>query len=485
MIGMAKKNKAEKKIFRKMAKAHFVFSLSLFFLYFVLSLIYSPEFLIFDARTKFRALADEILVVTASVLGPPVKPAVFGEAVCKNGNLSIKIDWDDDKNSKTFDIDRDDMSLVTGLVDSRYDDANVVTSASYVYTVTARGPMGPGIAVSDPIAVTTPDECEVPLPDPAIEIVSFAGKSVASYKGIPEAFSRRPVFSGTTNIARAEISLFIDGSAVIFARVLANANGYWSWEPPAELNYGRSVLLAKAADPNNPFRESSDSLTFRIVRKEKEREGEEKKDEEKIPAPPFVPESKPPETAPPKEDLPANPPLDFSLLLKSETVFQGRELGTVINVTGLMSGFEGSQAIVRYTLFDEAEEKRKTFFEEILLENNLVFQKNIAIPAFWKGGQHRVQAEIIFDRYNISREGFFEILELPLLNFGGGVLVTYPELLSNLGAVASIFLLLLLVWLFLFFREYQLQLRAFRHITERHLEKMGFLGTKKGKGVSR
>ena len=79
----------------------------------------------------------------------------------------------------------------------------------------------------------------------------------------------------------------------------------------------------------------------------------------------------------------------------------------------------------------------------------------------------------------------FEVLEKLLLNLGGGILISYPELLSNLGLIASILILLLLLWLILFSREYWLYLHALRHITERHLEKIGLFGPKKGRGVSR
>jgi hypothetical protein len=58
----------------------------------------------------------------------------------------------------------------------------------------------------------------------------------------------------------------------------------------------------------------------------------------------------------------------------------------------------------------------------------------------------------------------------------------YAEFLSRIGAIALLLLLLLLLWIFVFSREYMLYLRAFRHITERHLARAGFFG--KGKGLS-
>jgi hypothetical protein len=138
---------------RRMAKLHtLVFTISLG-VYFVLA-FFDPGLLSYDLRQKFHALADETIAVTATVLGPPVQPVVTATASCDetSGTLSVELDWADDANTYTYDINRDGTPLVSGLSSSAYSDTNVVVSTTYEYEVTANGPMGPGSATSDPNA---------------------------------------------------------------------------------------------------------------------------------------------------------------------------------------------------------------------------------------------------------------------------------------------------------------------------------------------
>ena len=62
---------------------------------------------------------------------------------------------------------------------------------------------------------------------------------------------------------------------------------------------------------------------------------------------------------------------------------------------------------------------------------------------------------------------------------GGGFVLTYPEILSNLGNISLLFLALLFIWLFFLSREYWLYLHALRNITEKNLSKVGMIVMKK------
>lgn len=471
-----------KKGLKKIAKFHLIFSSGLFIFYIALSLIYSPEFLLSDIRGKFQALADDTIAIVATVLGPPEKPVVTGEAVCENGTLSIELDWADDENSENFDIDRGGSPLITGLTASRYSDANVAVNTSYTYVVTARGPMDPGFETSDPVVVATPEECEAALPALNVNVTAFAGKSVVSYDGTPTSTKRRPTFSGTTNIPNANIYLLISSDAVISANISVNANGYWSWRPPINIPYGTHSLFISATDPLDAARMASTTFAFRI-RKEKEEEGKKKKSE----AVPIVqPEPSPPAT--PEYPAPGEIieiPLDFSLTIKPESVFQGKEIATNIRIDRLDPQYEGNEAIARYTIFDDKGERQTNILENIFPRSGATISRDIAIPAYFQSGQYRIQVEIILDKYNISREQNFLVMSFPILKLGGGFLMTYPELLSRLGAASIWLLLCLIIWLILFSREYWLQLHALRHITERNLARMGLLGMRKRKEVSR
>lgn len=470
-----------KKGLKKIAKFHLIFSGGLFIFYIALSLIYSPEFLLSDIRGKFQALADDTITIVATVLGPPEKPVVMGEAVCENETLFVELNWADDENSESFDIDRGGAPLITGLISSQYTDEVVALNTSYSYVVIARGPMGPGSAVSDPVIVATPADCEAALFAPEVIVTSFAGKSIASYDGTPSSTNRRPTFSGTTNIPNANIYLLISSDTVISANISANENGYWSWRPPINIPYGTHSLFVSATDPLDAERTASTTFTFRV---RKEKEEEKKKKSEAIPvvqprpAPPAAPEYPAPGEA-------IEIPLDFLLTIKPEAVFQGKELATTIRFERLDPQYEGEEAIARYTIYDEKGEPRINILEDITLRSGAAISRGIPIPAYFKSGRYQIRAEIIFSKYNVSREQNFSVIPLPILKLGGGLIMTYPELLSKLGTASLWLLLCLIIWLILFSREYWLQLHTLRHITEKNLEKMGLLGTRKGKGVSR
>lgn len=465
-----------KKRLRKIARWHALFSLSIFGLYVALSAVYSPEFLLSDIHDKFRALADDTITVTATVLDPPVKPVVTGSSVCNTGTgtLSVELDWADDVNSEYYDIDRDSLPLVSGILPSEYDDTAVALSTTYSYVVTARGPMGPGFAESDPVDVTTPSECEIAF-TPTLSITSFDDRPIGSYSGIPAVSNRKPEFIGTTNIPNATIDILINASTVISATISANANGYWSWEPPINLTRGAHTLFLTATDPNDPSISVSENFLFRITKKKSEEGGGQVEEETILPSTPTgVSESR---------EKPSGAPLDFTLSVGNTTIVQGDPLSVIMTMNRLDGEFDGMDAVVRYSVLDEKGNEKTSLLRDTALREGLVLRTDVPLQKFLKDGRYRVRAELIFESYNLSREIGFSVLPLPVLDLGGGSVMTYPELLSDIGMIASWLLFLLLFWLFLFSREYWLYLHSLRHITEWNLAKAGFFGN--GKGVSR
>lgn len=487
--------KRPKKILKKIAKFHVIFSGGLFVLYLALSLVYSPEFLLSDMRHKFSALAVEwvfseenMLSIFATVLDPPIKPIVTGEAVCADGALSIDLDWPSDVNSESYNITRNGEPLVADLIASQYsDETGIVVNTSYTYIVTAYGPMGPGSAESDPVIINTPEECEVDLPAPEVQVVSFDGKNIGSYVGTPATTNTQPVFSGTTNMANADISLLISSGAVISADINANGSGYWIWTPPVSLSLGTNILTVTATDPLDPSRTISTEFTFIINEEstttEKDHEDKKKKKTTIILVPSA--ESQPPASEVPPSAEVVEVPFGFSLKVVPRSVFQGKELTTLLRIEQVADQYIGREAVVRYRIFDKKGEQVENILGEITLRSGVIVSRNITIPTYLKDGAYRIQVEIIFDKYNISQEKSFSVLPLPILKLGGGFLITYPELLSRLGTASLWLLLCLIIWLLFFSREYWLYLHALRHITERNLEKLGLLGIGKGKGVPR
>lgn len=471
-----KRSKSLKKL-KAVARLHALVSGGLMALYVGLSLIYSPDFLLSDIRDKFHALAADTITVTARVLGSPVKPVVMATPVCNTGSgtLSVSLDWPDDENSFTFDISRDGLPLTTGLVASSYSDTSVSVGTTYTYEVTARGPMDPGSAVSDPVVAATPSECVIAF-TPTLSIDSFGGRSVSGYSGIPAVSDRKPQLSGTTNILNANVSFLINGSTVISAVTTANANGYFTWEPPIDLSRGTHTVFVTATDPTDSSITVSSSLVFRITKQNEDGGGKTSV------VTSVSPSTAKPGTEPEPEQQTGEPipgmPFDMALSLASSEVYQGRALPFSVTFSHVAEEFRGSAAIARYTVLDADGRERFSFFENIAIDEGKTIFGEVAIPPYFREGAYRLKAEILIDRFNVSHERAFSVIPLPLLSPGGGFVVLYSEFLSRLGTFALLLLLLLLLWLFVFSREYMLYLRAIRHITERHLARAGFLGNR-------
>lgn len=477
-----KRSELRKKL-KRVARLHAWVSGGLMALYIGLSVVYSPDFFLSDVRDKFRAFADDTIAITARVLAPPVKPVVTATPVCASGNLSVALDWADDENSISFDVSRDGLPLVTGLTASAYSDAAVVVGTSYSYEVTAWGPMGPGLAISDPIVVTTPAVCGMFFV-PALSITSFDGKAIGSFGGDPKSTDRQPEFSGTTNIPNADITVLINGTTVISAMTQANVNGYWVWEPPIDLPRGTQTIFVTATDPSDPSVTVSANLAFRIVKKDSD-DKENEEERATVPVTRVETDSEPPRIFPelPGETEPsAEDPLSVTFMLGSSEVYQGRKLGFSVAFSEVVERLRGASAIARYTVIDSDGRERFSFFENIVIDEGRIVSSDTAIPPYFKGGNYRIMVEILVDRYDVSRERTFSVAPLPILSPGGGFVIMYAEFLSRIGTIAFLLLLLLLLWAFVFSREYMLYLRAFRHITERNLARAGFFGN--GKGLS-
>jgi hypothetical protein len=258
-----KKQIKQKRWLRKLARAHVLITALSLSVYFLVA-FFDPGFLSYDLRQKFHALADDI-VITATVLDPPVQPIVTAVSECSPaGVLSVELDWADDVNSYSYDITRDALPLVSGLAPSGYSDTVVSLATTYVYVVTANGPMGPGFAVSDPVSVTTLSECEATAVAPAVSLTAFSGRSIASYNGTPRVFDRRPLLTGTTNMPSAIIQIAVGPPSSLTASLAANINGYFEWAPPTNLSFGTQTLSVTAIDPGDPLRTISTSLLFEV-----------------------------------------------------------------------------------------------------------------------------------------------------------------------------------------------------------------------------
>ena len=488
MSSIKKKQKQQKRRLKKIAKFHTLFSMGIFVFYVGLSLVYSPAFLFSNVRDKFQVLADGTVDIAAKVLGPPVKPIVSGTTICTKGALFVTLVWPADENSTSFDISRDGAPLVSGLALPQYNDSMVTVDKTHKYVVIAHGPMGTGIAVSNPVLVAAPNECAVISPLPAVSVVSISSQNVENSGGLLEMIDSKPEFSGTVNIPNANIHLEVHSEMIISADIQANENGFWSWTPPVNLSLGAHTLFIVATDQLDESRTVSASQDFNIVQ-EKTTSGNDNsknfssRNSLKAKIPPAITSNVPVANKPSGGSV-ASLPLDFSLKLEKKEIFQGKDLTTAVEITRLDSQYDKAQAVVKYTILDENNKQQGNISESVRLKAGEILDKTINIPTYIPSGRYNLQVEILLGKYDISRVNDFSVLPLPVLNLGGGLTATYPEILSQLGTIAVCLLASLIIWLLLFSREYWLYLHALRHITEENLARLGLFGERKRKGVS-
>lgn len=460
------KKQARNKWLRKLLRAHLLvtaFSLSVYFLVAFLD----PGFLSYDLRQKYHALADDIITVTATVLDAPAQPVVTGVSQCNDstGILSVLLDWADDVNTSTYDIERNNLPLITGITSSGYSDTTVALNTTYQYRVTAYGPMGPGSATSDPISVMTLSLCGVIVATPIVNITSFDGRSVDSYSGMPRVYDRRPIFSGTTNMPNATIQVVVGSPSSFMAGLTANANGYFAWQPPANLSFGTQTFTVTAIDPNNALLQASASLQFEIKKKV---------EDAGITA------------TPPAEILVMQPeestPIDFSLSVKNrdKKIFQGETLNVSLFIKDIALQYQDTNIPMRFSIVDSKGNIILSLMTEELLRKGMEIQKSSDTPAYIAPGKYFLQAEVLLGKTNVSRLDEFTVVEAPLFDLSGNVSITYAGIVRNLGWITLTLLILLLLWLIMFMREYGMYLHAIRHITEEHLRKAGFMTKRKG-----
>ena len=437
------------------ARLHFWVMFFSFFLYLGLGFSLGFEFLYQDIRQKFFAFADDTIVVTATVPGPPTVPALTATPVCVASAPRIVLNWGDDTGTTSWNVDRDSLLLTTGLVVSQYTDAAVTANTSYSYQVTAFGPMSPGTALSAVVSATTLD-CTSIVPVTVV-IETLGGKNVTlGNRQNTDLSKRRPKVTGTTNTPNAIIDITLTNPA-IRARTLANANGYFEWIPPIKLDTGNHILTVTATDPADSSRTGSDSLTFWT----KNTSAAEKSREAAVIA-----------------GGSDTGDFDFTITVKNtdDELFQEEVL--IAEITPNQGVFpEG--AFGRIFLNDATRQDILHLPETGLLSGMAGLTIETPLPVYLAPGEYRIRADITVDGETVSREDTLRLKGLPFISLGSRT-ISYSEAASYIGIIFfSLFFSFLFTLLF-FVREYWLYLHSLHHVTARHLARLGLFGTRKG-----
>lgn len=476
---MKQRTKKREQKLRRLIHMHLVitgFSLSMYFLI----AFFDPGFLSYDLRQKYHTIASEVLTVSATVLGAPVSPIVTGTSQCESSTSTLHndIDWPDDVNTYTYDIMRDGLPLASGLSLSEYHDNGIVVGTAYTYIVTAHGPMGSGYATSNTLSLITPPVCGEFSVTPDVQIYSFDGQSLSSYVDVPTATHRRPIFTGTTNIPNAIVQIVVGPPSNVIVQLSANINGYFSWQPPINFSYGEQVFALTVSDPSDSSRVAHTSFIFAIENNDRKAGKDNGSPSQQItasggkstPSVPILPSG--------RDDH----PFAFSVSVENDQgkIFQGESLEVSVSIQDIPTKYENTFLPLRFSIIDEQGNTVTSFTHEELLKTGTIVRRSMEVPLYAQPGSYSVQIEILSDEANVSRIQSFSVIDLPLLSLGGEAFITYAEIVHNIGWIVLTLLVFLLLWLFLFMREYGLYLHALRHITEQHLMNAGLMTRRKG-----
>ena len=468
-VGKIPRPKKKKSALRKITKWHLLLTIAALSLYLGLGFWLGPGALKQDIEGKVAGVSSTVL--SLHIAGPPAKPVVTATPGCDSSSPYIQLSWDATNDTDDYDIDRDSAPLITGITTPSYKDTNVSANTTYAYEVTANGPLGN--TASDTVSATTGD-CYVPLPDPTNEIITIENINLTTYNKIPKIKKRTPTFTGTTNIAHALIQAELYTGPLIISSTTANGNGYWSWKVPQKLDYGSHTLYVTATDPSDSSRYKTDQVAFKVIREDEEEEDEDEEEETAAPAlvSPVSPGPAAPGAAPSEKNAPFN--LKLEIENKDKVVYVGSDLATKLSVIKLRDFGEGND-LVKYKIIDSRGNTVLDSEETFRLKEGEIYRKSIRLPVYLRAGRYTVRAETEKEGFLISAEDSFEAAEKPILNLGGGVIITYPQLVSTVGYIFIFLLLLLVLFLLLTAREYWLTKQARFFVDEEELSRDGYI----------
>lgn len=464
--------------------------------YALLGFLWGPSFSFTDFREAWSAIADDVTVSTV-VPAPPAVPIVTADASCLSDVLSVSLNWADDSGATSFDVYRDSLLLVSGLTSSSYTDTNLSPGTEYSYVVVAYGPMGAGVASSDSVTISTPSDC-LSSRAPTITLVTVGNTNVASLSSVSIS-DKTPTLTGTSNMPNASVSVSIVGKSSVYATFLTNSNGYWEWTPLVDLSSGTYTLTVTVTHPLYSLQTASDTLALTISASsgsdDDDSSDKKKKKKKPIAAAVSLPTYHVPPVLPIRETLPSerlsgtvtNVPISIFLDIANtgDWVFQSRTLETVLRIDHLEPSLEGRSGEIFYTVSDPSREKVFEKKQAIVMHRGGEYREEIAILREWVSGDYHVSARLHFEDADIEVGAPFRVVELPLFEFGGGIVVTWDDAVRFLGWASLWSILLLLLLLLLFVREYWLYAHASRYVSEEALLERGFLGTRKRKEVNR
>jgi hypothetical protein len=464
---------------RKAAKAHACITVFFLVFYLVASIIADPRFLVRDFREKYSSLADELQIsVSLRVPGPPEKPLLSLATGCDGNDAPyINLNWNQTADTDSFDIYRDGLILVSNLSQTAYKDQNVLKHTSYDYKVVANG--SAGSTESEIVSETTGDCQNVIVP--YCSITSIGGVDLVSHPGEIKTDEKSPLFTGTTNIPNALIQITIGPGTIISATTSANQNGYWFWQTPEKLPPGHYDATVIATDPINGAITATVSANFQITEaKEQKKEKEKEKKTSFLGIAPFG--KHPPEKLSSPEEKISKTSIIVSVKNQEKIVYAGDKLNFRLELKTNDPFFTGNPRMFYFEVKDDHNKILTGFQDKIDFSKESFADRSINIPALSQSGRYRIIVKTYNGNALFVADDYFTLKELPLINLGGGTVITLTWLASFAGWILFCLLFILLLFLILLTFEHHLAKQALFQVTEKYLNRKGFFTRK---GVSR
>lgn len=448
---------------------HALFTLFSLLVYIAAGVFFDPGLMAKDLQKKYAWAAT--VAVSAWVPGPPGKPIPEASSSCGGSYPYIDLTWNPTTDTENYDIYRNGNPLITGTSSTHYQDNAVQAGLTYSYYLVAKGHYG--YTQSDTIDQTAAS-CYTPPPPPPEPrctittlnnldvncLVKTAKTKENKLTTTVNTHKRRPVFSGTTNIADARIkATLVWKKTVVISSFNANENGYWAWKSPKRLKKRSYTLYVSATDPNDFSRTTESTINFSVRPAKKPKKSCEAPVSPAILSSPFYPKLL---SALSLKILP-QPDQD-----SQNPVASGQGVTKRITYSMENSSRE-NQAIVEYAVSDpqgNAILKEKMALSPGSGQPDL---KTFYIPRFAPSGKYKLSAKTVLNGILLTDEEILFVEESPLINFGSNITYTFTDILSHLGWFVMVLAAILALLLFLLSLEYLFSRRARLQITEEEL----------------
>jgi hypothetical protein len=481
---------------RSWVKIHAACTVFLLVLYVGLGLFGGFSMLGNDLKSKYALAVGT--TISVFIDGLPGVPVVTAPTSCVLGVSTVDLSWIGSEGATSYTITRNGLTLVSGISSMMYTDNTVYDGYAYEYTVTAYGASGSN--VSDPLTITSADCGNTHLPDPNVVISVLGGETVVANQ-TTETTQTLFKITGTTNMANAHIKIATLPGPIFVSTLEANAAGYWEYYLPSALGLGSYTFQVTATDFGIPTRNVTKDFRFTIIEKQGDSNNNKKKKNHSAASTTTVTTTSnnggttgtqegannnqtgntTTETLP-EVTTEQTGIISIELKNKSGKVYRGQDVQMLLIFNQMGQAFEGSNVNLLNLKYEIIDQKGGVVFSGDVAERvyNGQLEKNIHIPEQLANGDYTLRISMQKNGTFLSGESHFTFGDMPVINFGGGIKMTYSELISEIGWIAASSITVLIFFGFMFLMEFYIFKKSLLTIAEDGLIRSGMISTRKG-----